>query len=152
MEEPTANKGSKPPKDVMGMLEYYLVTKAPFQLPKGLKDWIVQWGPWIQLVLLILSLPLLLAVFAVSLAFLPFAAVTGGTTFTIGWVFLVIQVALEVMALPGLFARKQQGWTFAFYAVVVGAVSSLVYGNIFSALVNAIIGSYFLFQIKSYYK
>ena len=39
------------PKDIIGFLDYYLVTKAPFQLPMNIKEGIVKYGPWIAVVL-----------------------------------------------------------------------------------------------------
>jgi hypothetical protein len=134
----------------MGMLEYYLKDKAPFQVPEGGRKAIVQYGPWIELILLILSLPLLLLALGLTAAFLPFAAV-GAPGIGLAWVALLAQIVLQVIALPGLFARKRQGWDFAFYAVGVGLISSVLYGNLLNAIVSAVIGMYILFQVRSYY-
>ena len=57
---------TQPPRDMMGFLDYYLVQKAPFQIPDGGREWIVKYGPWIAVVLLILTLPPLLFALAVS--------------------------------------------------------------------------------------
>jgi hypothetical protein len=142
------------PKDLMGMLEYYLVTKAPFQLPDGVKEFIVKFGPWIDVVLLVLFLPVILGVFGLSLFLSPFAML-GGAGYTmwywLGTIVLILQLVLQVIALPGLFARKMSGWTMVFYADVISLVYSLINGNILSGLVSALIGFYFLFQIKSKY-
>jgi hypothetical protein len=56
------------------------------------------------------------------------------------------------MAIPGLFARKATGWRFMYWAQLVGVVSNLASLNIMGAIIGAIIGFYFLFQIKSHYK
>jgi len=37
------------------------VKKAPIQLPDNAKEWIVQYGPWLTLVILVLTLPGLFA-------------------------------------------------------------------------------------------
>ena len=42
---------------LIATLDEYLVKKAPFALPDGVKEFIVRFGPWISLVLLVLSLP-----------------------------------------------------------------------------------------------
>jgi hypothetical protein len=144
-----------PPKDVMGFLEYYLVTKSPIQLPENAKAWIVKYGPWIEVVLLVLTLPLLLVALGISAVFLPFAGVAApGAAAGIGlaWIVTLAQFGLMVAALPGLFARRKQGWTLAFYAQAVGLVVSLLQGNVIGALVWAVIGFFILFQIKNYYK
>ena len=90
-----------PPKDMMGFLEYYLVTKAPFQLPDNAKEFIVQWGPWITIVMLVLLLPPLLFVLGIGTVFLPVAGLGYGYLL-LG---VVIEIVLIVLALPGLFAR-----------------------------------------------
>ena len=59
-------EAAQPPKDLIGFLDFYLVQKAPFQLPDNAKEWIVKYGPWIAIVLLILALPPLL--FALGLS------------------------------------------------------------------------------------
>ena len=140
------------PKDVMGMLEYYLVKKAPYQIPENAKKWIVQWGPWIELVLLILALPVLLLALGISAAFVPFASAGVAGGFSLVVIILVVQLGLEVAALPGLFARKRQGWTLAFYAQILSFVTSLFGRNIIGALLSLVVGLYVLFQIRSYYK
>lgn len=147
-------KTNAAPKDVIGFLDYYLVTKAPFQIPEGAKEWIVKFGPWIDLILLIVFLPALLAIFGLSSLFASYA-VLGITTYTtwywVGIVVLVAQLVLQVIALPGLFARKMVGWTFLFYSQIVSLVYSVVTGNILSAIIGALIGFYVLFQIRSKY-
>jgi hypothetical protein len=144
-------KQSNAPKDVMGFLEYYLVTKAPFQLPEGVKEFLVKFGPWINLVLLILFLPAILLVLGIGTALMPFGGLTYATGFGFATIVLIVQLALQVIALPGLFARKMSGWTLLFYADAVSLVYSLLNGQILSALVGAVIGFYFLFQIRSKY-
>lgn len=154
-DETKTKTASQPPKDVMGMLEYYLVTKSPIQLPPSVKEWIVKFGPWIDLVLLIISLPALLLLFGVSLFVVPFAGVAApGAAASLGlaWIVLLIQLVLMVAALPGLFARKMQGWMLVFYSTVVSLALSLIHLNVIGGLIGALISFYFLFQIRSYYK
>lgn len=139
------------PKDLIGFLDFYLVKKAPFQIPDGAREWIVKWGPWISLVLLIISLPALLFVFGVSAMVMPFAGVyVPGLAFA--WVFLLIELVLIGASLPGLFARSMGGWKLAFYARLVGIVYSLATFSIVGALLGGLIGLYILFQIRGLYK
>jgi hypothetical protein len=155
-DESNDEKSVKAPKDIIGLLDYYFVKKAPFQLPKGVKEWIVKYGPWIDLVLLVLFLPAILFALGLSAMFIPFAAV--GTGFGLAAIVLFVQVVLMVMALPGLFARKMSGWKFLFYSSVINIVYGLVnmftvgFGSIVSTILGAVISFYVLFQVRSLYK
>ena len=149
MSADTNSTTNQPPKDMVGFFDYYLVKKAPFQLPDAVKEFIVKFGPWITAMLLIRWLPALFRVFGVSVAYGPYDV--GG--FGLLWsVALCVYLALMVLALPGLFARKMSGWTLMFYAQVVSVVSSLVSYQVVGALIFGLISFYILFQIRSLYK
>jgi len=141
----------QPPKDLIGFLDFYLVKKAPFQLPDAWKEAIVQWGPWIMVVLLVLTLPLLLALLGLGAVFSPFGGVAAVSGFGIIAIGTIVQVGLSIASLPGLFNRKMAGWTMAFYARIAGLLTSLLSLNILGGLVSALIGLYILFQIRSKY-
>ena len=140
------------PKDLIGFLDYYLVQKAPFQIPQGGGEWIVKYGPWITVVLLILMLPPLLFVLGVGTALMPFGGVGYAAGFSYLTVVLIVEIGLTLAALPGLFARKMSGWRLLFYAQIASLVFSLLSGNIISALIGALIGFYILFQVRSLYQ
>jgi hypothetical protein len=142
----------QPPKDLIGFLDYYLVTKAPFQLPMAAKEAIVKYGPWIAIVLLVLGLPAILVVLGIGALFAPFAGAAYAANFTYATIFLIIIVGLEIAALPGLFARKMQGWRLIFYSRLVAIVSSLLSGFIINAVVGAVISLYILFQVRALYE
>jgi hypothetical protein len=139
------------PKDLIGFLDFYLVKKAPFQIPEGGREFIVKFGPWITLVLLIISLPALLFVLGVGTFFAPMAGVAAASSFGISAIFLIVQLGLRIAALPGLFARKMSGWNLLFYATLVGFVHSLVSYAIISGIIGALIGLYILFQVRTKY-
>ncbi len=143
---------SQAPKDLIGFLDYYLVQKAPFQIPDGGREWIVKFGPWIALILLIISLPALLIVLGIGTLLLPFGGVGYAQGFGLAAIALCINLVLTIMALPGLFARKMSGWRLMFYAQIVGLVSSLLSGNILGAIVGGLISLYLLFQVRTLYK
>jgi hypothetical protein len=143
---------AQPPKDLMGFLEYYLVTKAPFQIPENGKEWIVRYGPIITIVLLVLSLPALLFVLGLGTALMPFAGIQYATGFGIAALTLVVQLVLTALALPGLFARKMSGWSMLFYARLVSFVGSLLAGALIGPLVSVIVSLYILFQVRPLYK
>jgi len=142
----------QPPKDLIGFIDFYLVKKAPFQLPEPAKEAIVQYGPWITIVLLVLTLPLLLALLGIGAIFSPFGGVSAAAGFGIVALGTIIEVGLTIAALPGLFARKMNGWTFLFYARVVSFVTSILALNIVGAIVFGLISFYILFQIRPLYK
>ena len=147
-----AEDTTEAPKDLIGFLDFYLVKKAPIQLPDNVKEWIVQYGPWITMVILVLTLPLLLAVLGVGTVLMPFAGIGYATGFGFVAIGLIIEIGLTVMALPGLFARKMSGWTLLFYARLVSIVANLLAGAIVSALVVGVISLYVLFQVRPLYK
>jgi hypothetical protein len=142
----------QPPKDLVGFLDYYLVRKAPFQIPDNVKEWLVQYGPWITIVVLVLTLPALMLLLGLGTALVPFGAVGYATGFGFIALGLVIEIGLTVMALPGLFARKMSGWSLLFYARLVSIVANLLAGAIVSALVVGVISLYVLFQVRPLYK
>ncbi len=139
------------PKDVIGFLDFYLVQKAPFQIPENGKEWIVKFGPWITLVLLVLALPPLLFVMGVGAAFVPFGGVGYATGFGYLTLILIVELGLMVAALPGLFARKMSGWRLLFYAQIVSFAFNLLGGSIIGAVLGVVIGMYLLFQVRPLY-
>ena len=142
---------TQPPEDLIGFLDYYLVTKAPVQLPANAKEWIVQYGPWITIVLLALALPALLFALGLGAAVAPFAGLGYTTGFTFHAVGAIVQVGLTLAALPGLFTRKMASWQLLFYATLVGFVFSLLAGSVVSGIVGALISLYILFQVRPLY-
>jgi hypothetical protein len=142
---------SQPPKDLIGFLDYYLVEKAPFQIPDNGRELIVKFGPWIALVLLILSLPVLLFALGIGTALMPFGGVGYASGFGLAAIGALVQIGLEIAALPGLFARKRSGWNLIFYATLAGFVFSILAGSIVGAILGTLIGLYILFQVRLKY-
>ncbi len=141
----------QPLQGLIATLDEYLVKKAPFQIPEGGKEFIVRFGPWISLVLLVLMLPLLLMALGLGAIVAPFAGIQYATGFGIAAIFALVQVVMLGMALPGLFARKMSGWTLLFYEQLVGFVGSILSGSIVGGIIGAIIGLYILFQVRTKY-
>ena len=144
--------GTAAPKDLMGFLDFYLVQKAPFQLPDGVREFLVKYGPWIMLVFMVLSLPAILFVLGIGTFAVPFGGVGYAAGFGIAAVGMIVTFALNALALPGLFARKMSGWTLLFYAELVSIATSLLQGAVISAIIGGLIGLYILFQLRSLYK
>jgi len=147
-----ADATEQAPKDLIGFLDFYLVKKAPIQIPDAGREWIVKFGPWIMLVLMLITLPAILFLLGLGTVLSPF----GGVTYMEGWgltaILILIRFGLRAAALPGLFARKMMGWRLSFYSVGVGLVASLlsIYG-IVGGIIGAIISLYILFQIRGLY-
>lgn len=146
-----ADAAEQAPKDLIGMLDFYLVKKAPFQIPDAAREVIVKFGPWITLVLMVITLPLILFALGLGAIFSPFAGLEYATGFGIVAILFLVQFAMRAIALPGLFARKMSGWNMFFYAQLVGLVASLVAGNILGGLLGTLIALYILFQVRSKY-
>lgn len=144
--------GPQAPKDLFGFLDFYLVQKAPFQIPAGGREWIVKYGPWITLVLMVISLPAILFVLGIGTLAVPFGGVGYATGFGVAAIGLILQFALMAIALPGLFARKMSGWTLLFYGEIVSIATSLLQGAIISAIIGGLIAFYILFQVRPLYK
>lgn len=140
-------------------LDEYMVTKAPFALPGGLKEFIVKVAPYLIIIFALLALPLIFAAFGLSAVLGPFAAM-GGYGYGYGWgagvivslATSVIVLVMELMAVPGLFKRTRKSWRLIFYASLVSLVGSILALNILSGIIGAVIGWYILFQVKSLYK
>jgi hypothetical protein len=145
---------ASPPKDINGLiatLDEYLVKKAPFQIPEGGKEFLVRFGPWISLVLLILLLPLLLFALGIGTLLVPFGGVGYATGFGLSAILACVQIVMIAIALPGLFARKTSGWMLLFYEHLLSIVANLLRANLFGAIIGGVIGLYILFQVREKY-
>lgn len=135
-------------------LDLYFGKKAP-ALPANIKELIVSFAPWITLILVVISLPAVLAILGIGSIFAPFSffgGITKGYAYTLSLIFLALSVLFEALAIPGLFKRSKKGWNFVFYSTLVGILSNVVNFNLSSLVVGGLISFYFLFQVKSYYK
>ncbi len=141
---------------VEAWLDEYMVTKAPFQIPMGGKEFLATIAPYliiIGVVLFVISIPVLLGLGSL---FGGMGMVTGHA----GWGFAVlvsliagvITTGLEAWAVPGLFKRTHAAWQLVFYATLVSFVGSVLSMNLVGAVIGGIIGWYILFQVKVLYK
>ena len=143
------------------VLNTYLVQKAP-PLSKAVKDFFVQYGPWILLFFLVLGcigfillIPLLFAVSAVSSVI---GVASQGAIFGIGGTFTlliylaigIVQLVLEGLSIPGLLNKTKAGWNYLFYAQIIGAILAILNLSLVAVVISAIY-FYVLFQIREYY-
>jgi hypothetical protein len=131
--------------------------KAP-ALPANWREGLVKVTPWLALIFGVLGVLGALSAVGVLTAIAPLSVFSGaagvasyGGTVVAAWIWLAASVLL-LAAYPGTKARKYSGWSLLFWSVVVNTLGSVVAGELVSAVLGALIGFYFLFQIKSYYK
>ena len=135
-------------------LNLYFGQKAP-NLPANIKEIIVKYGPYISLVLIVLSLPVILMAFGFSGILLPFSnfgGIRSGLFLSIGTFLSLAVIILEVMALPGLFKRRLSAWHLMYYSSLVSALQALLAVNLGNLIIGAALSFYFLFQIRPLYK
>ena len=156
-------------------LEDVFVKNAPFQLPANAKKWIVRYLPWINLVLGVVSLWAAYSLYhwaTVTNSFVDYAnelsRAFGGSEvavdrLTVGvWLaiaILAVEGVIYILAFPATRDQKKSGWDLLFLALLVNivygvAVTFTAYGgasNLLSTLISAVIGLYFLYQIRSMY-
>ena len=101
------------PKDLVGFLDFYLVKQAPFQIPDGGREWIVKFGPWITVVLLILTLPILLFALGLGVIFIPFGGVGYASGFGMLTLFVIVEVGPDDCRAAGTIRAQDGGMAAA---------------------------------------
>ncbi len=129
-----------------------LFAKAP-NLPTNIREIIVKITPWLALIFGILGVLAGLGALGLS----PVAMVAGVDTsfmLLIAGILAIISSVLLLMAFSKVKVLKAEGWRLLFLSEVVSIISSLLSGpNAWvGAIIGGLIGFYFLYQIKSYYK
>lgn len=140
------------------ILTEYFGQKAP-QMPMGLKTFLVAVAPYLAILGVAMTV---LAIFPlIGLSSYGYGMMRGygmmqgsyfGSMMIISLITMIAIAGLEVMAIPGLFAKTLTGWRYMFYAQLVSLVSSLLMMNIIGFILGAVIGFYILFQVKPLYK
>lgn len=147
------SKNQSPPKQLEELLGLYLVKKAP-ALPLDIKESIVKFGPWVILILMLMTLPVVLAFLGIGTALTPFSFAWGisrGFSYVISMALSVIMLILQAIALPGLFKRSLKSWYLVFYSTLVYAVESALTFSLGGLIIGVPLSLYILFQIKEYY-
>lgn len=127
-------------------LEQHLGAASKLQLPENMRENFVRFLPWVAL----LFLPVHFAAVLLLLGVSALATLVGSPSIISALVSVGVLV-LDVIALPGLFARKRQGWAFFTYAIAVGALSDLLSFSIFGLVISAAL-LWFSFQVKYQYR
>jgi hypothetical protein len=124
-------------------------------LPKGAKDFIVVITPWISLIFGALIILASLSAFGLTAVVSPIAALSSGTNFAAALMLTAVlgiaEGVLMLVAFPPLRKGQSRGWVLLFWSEAVSLVSAVV-GFSVTGVIGVLIGFYFLFQIRSYYK
>ena len=155
-------------------LDDIFVKKAP-PLPAGGKKALVEYLPWINLILGLLALLVIYGLWHwahVANGLINYAnslsAAYGGPSVSTGrmgfgiWLGLIVLAAealLYIAAFPATRDRKKSGWNLMFYALLLNVVYGVVIafssyggvGSLISTLIGSAVGLYLLFQIRSSY-
>lgn len=156
-------------------LDDIFVKNAP-ALPDGGKKALVQWLPWINLVLGIVTLWSAYVIWHwahLADKYIDFAnslsAAYGGPSVApvnrlsamiwVSLIVLVVEAVIYIAAFPATRDRKKSGWNLMFYAILINIVYGIVvfftsYGgvtNLLGSIIGSAIGLYLLFQIRASY-
>ena len=133
--------------------------------PEGLKEGIAQYGPYVVLVLAILTGIALLPLLGIGAALVPFGSVYGILSLIVNLGVII----LEIMAFQPLTKRQRRGWNLLYYAqllsvfggLIVNLVSSFglggvvgtgaVIGTLIGAAIHFFLAFWVLFQIREKY-
>ena len=151
-----ADDAGQAPNDIIGFLDYYFVKKAPFQIPAAGREVLVKAGPWIAIVLLIATLPVVLHYTGLRSdwwygpwRYAEWYYLHGSRVAAVGY---IAQFVLIALAVPGLFNRTMSAWSLMLYAQIAGALTAILTGLVVSGLIGALIGFYLLAQVRTLYK
>lgn len=133
-------------------LEPIFLEKFP-AFPENVKEGIVQYGPYVMIVLAIIGLMGILTAFGLGGVAFSIGAVAygGGFNFYVGIILATIILIMYVMAFSPLKARKKSGWNLIYYALLLSLISNLLDLNLIGAIIGGVIGFWVLFQIRSKY-
>ena len=124
------------------------VNKQLPSLPENVKEFLVKIIPYLSIIGLVFYGFIIIFI----LIALPILLITGQIGAFISAILSVGTFVLSIMAIPGLFNRQKKGWTYNYYAFLIGLVGSLFAGSFGGLIIGGAIGTYFIFQLRSYYK
>ena len=143
-------------KNILVQLEEKLVeiSKKLPQLPDGLLEFSVKYGPYLMIVGLVIGIFGLLTTFGLMAAFSPLAVTSYnyGSRFSLYGLFGLASMVLTAIAIPGLLKRAKSAWNLMFYSSLITTISYLVDMNLGSLVIGTALNWYFLFQIRKFYK
>lgn len=152
--EPPKSDAPKPGGGAMGILDEFMGSRAPIQIPGKLRFLMAKFGHWLVMGLMVLVLPGQLISLGMRAAMLPFASMAGSDSslrLAFALAMLLFLIVILIMALPGLQGRKVVGWQLLMLANAINLVYGLLTGGIVGPILGALIGLYVLFQLRRHY-
>lgn len=137
-------------KTLEGFFHKYLYEAIPYKIPEDIKEFIVQYGPWIDIVILVISLPIVLLAFGLNFFSIPFSPFHSFYGFII-WITTIIGFMMTAAAIPGLFTRSIKSWYLIYYASLINSLSLLISKNFLGFIIGTALSIYVLFQVKNKY-
>lgn len=133
-------------------LEPIFLDKFP-AFPDNVKEIIVQYGPYVLLILSVFGLFGILTAVGIGGAAIGIGAVSYGRGFNffVGIALTIVTLVLYLMAFSPLRARKKAGWNLLYYALLINLVSSIIQLNILGAIIGGLLGFWVLFQVRGKY-
>lgn len=147
-------------------LNEVFVKNAPVQLPKNFKTWLADYAWIFALVGFVLGVLAVFPLLAVlGLASIVASSVGASSYVALAWVsFIALLVYLVVLgiSIPKLKNKESAGWDLTYYSTLAYFAYSVVYAvsyrssgavfTLFWNIVGLVVGLYFIFQIRSYFK
>lgn len=134
-------------------------TKSLPTFPDSVIEVLVKVAPWLAIIGVVLGLPAIFALFGLSryagLYGMMGAGMMGvrwGFSYQLGNIFLVANLILTGIAIPGLFNRDLSAWKLMYYSAWISLAENLLYGSILGGLLGAFISFYLLFQVRKSYR
>lgn len=131
-------------------LQVNLVEKAP-PLPNHIAATVLKVAPWVMVVLLVIAASQFFGYLGGGAFWLRGDDGAGAMRWLIYMLFALALAAFRALSLPGLFNRTATGWRLAYYAMLVGALSSILHFNLPALVLNGAF-LYVLFQVRNYYR
>lgn len=139
----------------------YLINKAPFQMPDSVREFLVKFGPYAMIVFMILGLLAYLSLYGTYASISQYSMMYGAMggvgnfwtpTIVISIAASLVAFVIQIKALPGLLARKKEGWEYMTYASLIWLIPNLLNLQIIGLVIGFVISMYILFQLKYMYK
>lgn len=124
------------------------------QLPKGGREAVVMITPWLALIFGVLGVITALVALGIFTFLAPIAVISGVSPAGAGFVVAILGLIASVLLIagfPGVRALQEKGWKLIYYSQVAGLVADIITFSL-GGVLFALIGFYFLYQIRSYYK
>lgn len=127
---------------IEAFLKEYLGDKAP-PIPENIKYAVVQFLPWVVILMVIYSASFVLNIFRFAAFYSP--------AITVVAILTIIVIVLRAIAVPQLLKKTEKGWKYLFYSVLVSSVAALFGTSFIIDLVINVALLYVLFQIREEY-